>query len=270
MHVDGFRFDLAPELAREDRSFDKLSPFFDVLLPGPGARRRAPDRRAVGRRRGGYEVGNFPVELVGVERHATATPCASSGAASSRQIGDLATRLTGSSDLYGDDGRRPSASINFVTVPRRLHAARPGQLQRQAQRGQRRGQPRRDQRQRELELRRRRADRRPGVRALRERQKRNFVADAAASARACRCCRPATSSAARQGGNNNAYCQDNELTWLDWDLDDERRAFLEFAKRLTRLRADEPVFRRRHFFQGRPIQRRASRTSTGSTRRRRR
>ena len=68
-----------------------------------------------------------------------------------------------------------------------------------------------------------------------------------------------------QRGNNNAYCQDNEITWLDWDLDDDRRELLEFTRRLIRLRADEPVFRRRTFFQGRPITAATSRTSTGST-----
>ena len=142
MHVDGFRFDLASALARELYDVDKLGSFFDIIHQDPVLSQVKLIAEPWDLGEGGYQVGNFPAgwtEWNGRYRDA----CAASGAATAGRCRELASRLAGSSDLYAQGGRRPYASINFVTCPRRLHAARPRHLQRQAQRGQRRGQPRR-------------------------------------------------------------------------------------------------------------------------------
>ena len=162
-------------------------------------------------------------------------------------------RLCGSRDLY-DRTRPPTPREHQLHhLPRRLHPQRSRQLQPEAQRGQRRGEPRRAQRQPELELRCRRPDRRP-------RGQRDCGTGSVAtclprcsSRREFRCCWPATNSATRKKGNNNTYCQDNELSWLNWEPGERDRALLEFVKRLTRLWREEPVLHRRTFFQGRSI-----------------
>ncbi len=250
MHVDGFRFDLAPELARDERSFSKLSAFFDVLLQDP----TLADTHLIAEPWdiAGYEVGNFPAnwsEWNGKYRDTVRK----FWRGESRQIADLATRLTGSSDLYGDDSRRPSASINLVTVHDGFtlhdlvsyddkHNDANGEQNRDGTNDNASWNCGAEGPTEEL-----------GACALRERQKRNFALTLLLS-QGVPLLQAGDELSRSQGGNNNAYCQDNEITWLDWELDDERRAFLEVVKRLTRLRADEPVFRRRHFFQGRPIQ----------------
>ena len=161
MHVDGFRFDLASALARSMHDVDKLSAFFDVVHQDPVVCQVKLIAEPWDVGEGGYQVGDFPplwTEWNG--RYRDTVRDFWRGA----QVGvrDLAYRLTGSSDLYRSDGRRPFASHQLRHRPRRLHPARPGHLRAQAQRGQRRGQPGRREPQPLLELRRRGPDRRPG------------------------------------------------------------------------------------------------------------
>ena len=196
-HVDGFRFDLASTLARDPHDFDRRSAFLDGDPPGSGALAGEADRRAVGsrpRRLPGRQASR-PAGRSGTT--ATATRCATSGAAQTNAAA-FAWRFTGSSDLFRRRGARAGGVDQLRHRPRRLHARRPRLLQRQAQRGEPRGQPRRARRQPLVELRRRGPDRRPrGERAPR-------AASSATSWRPCccrrarRCCSAATSAAARR------------------------------------------------------------------------
>ncbi len=251
MHVDGFRFDLAPELARQFRDFDKRSPFFDVLLQDPVLQdvHLIAEPWDVGA--GGYDVGNFPVnwsEWNGRYRDTLRR----FWRGDAQEVAQLATRLTGSSDLYANDGRRPSASINFVTVHDGFTLRDLVSYDRKHNEANNQDNadgaddndswncgiegPTDD----------------PQILALRRRQQRNFLLTLLLS-QGVPLLQAGDEMSRTQRGNNNAYCQDNEITWLDWDLDDEQRELLDFTRRLTKLRAAEPVFRRRHFFQGRPI-----------------
>ena len=251
MHVDGFRFDLAPALAREFREYDKLSSFFDLLLQDPvlAEVHLIAEPWDVGG--GGYEVGNFPSNWSEWNGRYRDTIRRFWGGAP-QQLGDLATRLSGSADLYADDGRRPSASINFVTVHDGFTLAdlvsydrkhNEANLQDNSD-----GNDQNDSWNCGVEG----PTDDPGIRALRRRQVRNLLLTLVLS-QGVPMLQAGDELGRTQLGNNNAYCQDNELTWLDWDLDTDGQALLDFTRRLIRLRADEPVFRRRNFFQGRPI-----------------
>jgi glycogen operon protein len=199
----------------------------------------------------GYEVGNFPInwsEWNGRYRDTVRR----FWAGAPQQLGDLATRLAGSADLYGDDGRRPSASVNFVTVHDGFTLAdlvsydtkhNEANLE-----GNRDGNDSNDSWNCGVEG----PTTDPAVTAVRARQVRNLLLTLVLS-QGVPMLQAGDELGHTQLGNNNAYCQDNELTWLDWDLDAERRALLEFTTQLIALRAAEPVFRRRDFFQGRPI-----------------
>ena len=251
MHVDGFRFDLAPELARQVREYDKLSPFFNVLLQDPvlASVRLIAEPWDVGA--GGYDVGNFPVnwsEWNGRYRDTVRR----FWAGDPQQLGDLATRLSGSSDLYSSDGRRPSASVNFVTVHDGFTLAdlvsynqkhNEANLQNNTD-----GTNDNDSWNCGAEG----PTTEPAVNRLRSRQVRNLMLTLLLS-QGVPMLQAGDEMLRTQKGNNNAYCQDNELSWIDWDLDGERNGFLQFTKRIIALRAAEPVFRRRSFFQGRPI-----------------
>jgi isoamylase len=200
---------------------------------------------------GGYDVGNFPVnwsEWNGRYRDTVRR----FWAGAPQQLGDLATRLAGSSDLYSDDGRRPSASINFVTVHDGFtladlvsynHKHNEANLQNNAD-----GNNDNDSWNCGVEG----PTSDPDVLGLRARQVRNLLLTLVLS-QGVPMLQAGDELLRTQKGNNNAYCQDNELTWLNWDLDDEQRALLAFTKQIIHLRAGEPVFRRRDFFQGRPI-----------------
>ena len=250
MHVDGFRFDLAATLARELHDVDQLSAFFDLIQQDPVVSQVKLIAEPWDVGEGGYQVGNFPPlwsEWNGKYRDAIRD----FWRGAEHTVAEFGYRFTGSSDLYQANGRTPSASINFVTAHDGFTLARPRLLRRQAQRGQRRGQPRRHRRQPLVELRRRGPDRR----------RRRSTPCAAASAatcsprccspRACRCCSAATRWAAPRAATTTRYCQDNEVSWYDWSAVDHD--LLEFTRRLVALRRAHPVFRRRRFFQGRPI-----------------
>ena len=161
MHVDGFRFDLASTLAREFYDVDRLSRVLRPGAAGSGGQPGQADRRTVGRRRGrlpGRQLPRLWTEWNGKYRDTVRDYWRGEPAT----LGEFASRLTGSSDLYEATGRRPRREHQLRHLPRRLHAGRPGVLQREAQRGQRRGQPRRREPQPVVELRRRGPDRRPG------------------------------------------------------------------------------------------------------------
>ena len=209
MHVDGFRFDLAASLARQFHEVDRLSAFFDLVQQDPVVSQVKLIAEPWDVGAGGYQVGNFPplwTEWNGKYRDTVRDYWR--GEPSS--LGEFASRLTGLERPLR--GRRPRA-VRLDQLrhrARRLHAARPRLLQREAQRGQRRGQPRRREPQPLVELRRRGPDRRPGDHSRCARGSSATSSPRCCSARACRCSCTATSSAAPSSGNNNAYCQDNE------------------------------------------------------------
>ena len=251
MHVDGFRFDLAATLARELYDVDNLSAFFDIIHQDPvlSQVKLIAEPWDVGQ--GGYQVGNFPVgwaEWNGEYRDAIRRLWKGD----SQGMAELATRLCGSSDLYEQSGRRPYASINFVTCHDGFtlqdlvsydgkHNEANGEGNRDGSDNNISGNygaegPTDDAR----------------INALRERQKRNLLATLFLS-QGVPMLRAGDELSQSQKGNNNVYCQDNELSWLSWDLDEPKKAFLDFARAVVRLRAAQPALRRRKFFQGRSL-----------------
>ena len=250
MHVDGFRFDLAATLARELHDVDRLSAFFDLIQQDPVVSQVKLIAEPWDVGEGGYQVGNFPPlwsEWNGKYRDTVRD----FWRGEDQTLAEFAYRFTGSPDLYESSGRRPSASINFVTAHDGFTLADLVVLQREAQRGQRRGQQRRREPQPLVELRRRRAP------PTTPRSSSCGPASGATSwppcccPRASRCSWAATSMGRTQQGNNNAYCQDNEISWFDWDAIDG--AMLAFTSRLIDFRRDHPIFRRRRWFQGRAL-----------------
>ena len=251
MHVDGFRFDLAPALARSFRDYDKLSSFFDLLLQDPVLAQVHLIAEPWDVGPGGYEVGNFPAnwsEWNGRYRDTVRR----FWAGAPQQLGDLATRLSGSADLYGDDGRRPSASINFVTVHDGFTLADLVSFERKHNEANLQDNTDGNDQNDSWNCGAEGPTTDPGTTELRRRQVRNLLITLVLS-QGVPMLQAGDEFGHTQQGNNNAYCQDNELTWLDWAWDDERRSLVDFTARLLQLRAAEPVFRRRDFFQGRPI-----------------
>jgi glycogen operon protein len=251
MHVDGFRFDLASTLAREERGVDRLSSFFDVIHQDPvlSEVKLIAEPWDVGE--GGYQVGNFPVlwtEWNGKYRDDVRAYWRGDPGS----VDELAYRLTGSSDLYASDGRKPNASINFVTAHDGFTLN--DLVSYEEKHNEANGEENRDGHGHNLSynfgVEGPTDD--PAVRAARERQKRNFMATLLLSQGVPMLC-GGDEMGRTQRGNNNAYCQDNEISWVDWELDDERRDLLEFTRRVAALRREHPVFRRRNFFQGRKI-----------------
>ncbi|WP_326827008.1 glycogen debranching protein GlgX [Streptosporangium sp. NBC_01639] len=250
MHVDGFRFDLAATLARELHEVDRLSAFFDLVQQDPvlSQVKLIAEPWDVGP--GGYQVGNFPArwtEWNGMYRDTIRDLWRGEPAS----LPEFASRLTGSSDLYQDDSRRPAASINFVTC----HDGFTLQdlVSYNGKHNEANGEHNRDGTD----------DNRSwncgeegpaslAIESLREQQKRNFLTTLFLSQGV-----PMISHGDELGrtqqGNNNVYCQDNELSWVDWSDIRENWLLLEFTRRLAKLRADHPVFRRRRFFYGRPV-----------------
>ena len=213
MHVDGFRFDLAATLARQFYDVDRLSAFFELIQQDPVVSQVKLIAEPWDVGEGGYQVGNFPPEVVGVERAATATPCVTSGG---RAAGDRRrVRVAADRQLRPLPVRQPPARRQHQLRhrARRLHARRPRVLRRQAQRGERRGQRRRRERQPLMEQRGGRADGRrrgPGLRG--DRQQRNLLATLLLS-QGVPMILGGDELGRTQQGNNNAYCQDNELSW---------------------------------------------------------
>ncbi|MDH5538247.1 MAG: glycogen debranching protein GlgX [Rhizobacter sp.] len=251
MHVDGFRFDLASALARELHAVDRLSAFFDILRQDPVLSRVKLIAEPWDLGSGGYQVGNFPVgwaEWNDKYRDTMRGYWKGEGGI----IGEFAQRFTGSSDLYNRSSRRPYASINFVAAHDGFTLA--DVVSYNDKHNEANGEESRDGHNHNLSW-------NCGaegptddtqVLALRARQQRNFIASLLLS-QGVPMLLAGDEIGRTQGGNNNAYCQDNELSWVDWTLDDDKRSLLEFTQHLLALRAAHPVFRRRDFFQGRPL-----------------
>ncbi|MFF5211484.1 glycogen debranching protein GlgX [Streptosporangium sp. NPDC000396] len=249
MHVDGFRFDLAAALARELHDVDRLSAFFDLIQQDPviSQVKLIAEPWDVGP--GGYQVGNFPplwTEWNGKYRDSVRDFWRGNGSA----LPEFASRLTGSADLYASSGRRPVASINFVTCHdgftltdlvsyNRKHNEANGENNRDGT-----------------------DDNRswncgaegpvdsPSIISLRRRQRRNFLTTLFIS-QGVPMLLAGDEFGRSQNGNNNAYCQDNETSWLDWSLAQDEQDLLAFVRGLSDLRREHPVFQRRRFFHGR-------------------
>ncbi len=251
MHVDGFRFDLATALARELYNVNRLSAFFEVINQDPilSQVKLIAEPWDVGP--GGYQVGNFPIgwaEWNGKYRDAVRSYWKGDGGF----IGELAYRLTGSSDLYEHTGRRPFSSINFVTCHDgfTLHDLVSYNGKHNEANLEHNNDGENDNRSWNCGVEGPTPD--PEIRRLRERQKRNFLALLLLS-QGVPMITAGVEFGHTQDGNNNAYCQDNELSWLNWDLDDDSAALLDFVRMLVRIRRQHPSFRRSHFFHGRAI-----------------
>jgi glycogen operon protein len=253
MHVDGFRFDLASTLARELHEVDRLSAFFDIIHQDPVLSQVKLIAEPWDLGEGGYQVGNFPVgwaEWNGKYRDAIRRFVRGDGG----QVAELAYRFSGSSDLYeaGGWGRRPRASINFVTAHDgfTLHDL----VSYNHKHNEANGEDNRDGTDDNLSwncgVEGPTND--PAINELREQQKRNFLAILFLSQGVPMIC-GGDEIGRTQRGNNNAYCQDNELSWLDWKLDRAARELLSFTQGLIAFRQQHPVLRRRRFFQGRRI-----------------
>jgi isoamylase len=251
MHVDGFRFDLASALAREFHFVDRLAAFFDLVNQDPVVSQVKLIAEPWDVGEGGYQVGGFPplwTEWNGRYRDTVRDFWRGEPA----NLGEFASRFTGSSDLYEADGRRPLASINFVTAHDgfTLHDLvsyndknneangednADGESHNRSWNHGVEGPTEDDQ-----------------IHALRERQKRNFVATLQLS-QGVPMISHGDELGRTQGGNNNVYAQDNEISWVDWDDARNNELLTEFTVRLAALRAAHPVFRRQRFFQSRPI-----------------
>ena len=251
MHVDGFRFDLAATLARELHDVDRLSAFFDIIQQDPvlSQVKLIAEPWDVGE--GGYQVGNFPTlwsEWNGRYRDTVRDYWRGEGGT----LGEFAYRFTGSSDLYETSGRRPYASINFVTAHdgfslndlvsyNEKHNETNGDDNTDGDDHNRSWNhgvegPTDD----------------PGIVTMRSRQMRNMLTTLFLS-QGIPMLLGGDEFGRTQWGNNNAYCQDNEISWYDWSLAEKNKELLEFTSELIHFRKAHPVFRRRRFFMGQPI-----------------
>ena len=249
MHIDGFRFDLAAALARELHEVDRLSAFFDIIQQDPVISQAKLIAEPWDIGEGGYQVGNFPPkwsEWNGKYRDAVRDYWRGAD----ETLAEFATRFTGSSDLYASTGRVPYASINFVTAHDGFtlhdlvtyndkHNMANGERNRDGESHNRSWNcgvegPTHD----------------AAINALRARQKRNFIANLLLS-QGVPMLLGGDEMGRTQRGNNNAYCQDNEISWYDWEHTDEK--LLEFTRLMIGFRKQHPVFRKRHWFQGEPI-----------------
>jgi len=251
MHVDGFRFDLAAALARELHEVDKLGAFFDIIHQDPVLSQVKLIAEPWDLGEGGYQVGNFPVlwaEWNGRYRDTVRR----FWRGDEGQVSDLAYRLTGSSDLYEHGGRRPYASVNFVTCHDgfTLHDL----VSYNDKHNEANGEESRDGSDENLSWNCGSEGPTDNVEILklRERQRRNFLATLILS-QGVPMLLGGDEIARTQQGNNNAYCQDNEITWVDWGFDQTRRELLDFTRFVIKIFKQHPVLRRRHFFQGRKI-----------------
>jgi glycogen operon protein len=248
MHVDGFRFDLASSLARQFHEVDRLSAFFDLVQQDPVVSQVKLIAEPWDVGDGGYQVGNFPplwTEWNGKYRDTVRDYWRGEPGT----LGDFASRLSGSSDLYEHSGRKPIASVNFVTAHdgftlrdlvsyNEKHNEANGEGNNDGESHNRSWNcgvegPSDD----------------PTVQALRARQQRNLLVTLLVS-QGVPMMLHGDELGRTQQGNNNTYAQDNALSWIDWDLKDWQLELLAFARRVVALRNGHPVFRRRRFFAG--------------------
>jgi glycogen operon protein len=251
MHIDGFRFDLAATLGRSQLIVDHMSAFFSIIHQDPilSQVKLIAEPWDVGP--GGYQVGQFPVlwaEWNGRYRDCVRKFWKGDGGT----VSEFATRLTGSSDLYMDDGRRPTASINFITCHDGFclhdlvsyndkHNDANGEENRDGSNDNNSWNcgaegPTKDE----------------AILEIRERQKRNFFATILFS-QGVPMLLAGDEISHTQTGNNNTYCQDNELTWINWEITPSKQSLLEFTRRLLQIRRSQPALKRRRFFHGEPI-----------------
>ena len=251
MHVDGFRFDLASALARELYDVDRLASFFDIIHQDPVLSQVKLIAEPWDLGEGGYQVGNFPVlwtEWNGRYRDTVRRFWRGDDGT----VSEMATRLSGSNDLYARNGRRPYASINFVTAHDGFTLA--DLVSYNDKHNESNGEDNRDGESNNLSW-------NCGVegptddaavKTLRARQVRNFFATLLLS-QGVPMISHGDEIGRTQGGNNNVYCHDDETSWINWDLDTDKRELCDFVRRLINLRMTEPVLRRRRYFQGREI-----------------
>ncbi len=251
MHVDGFRFDLASALARELHEVNRLGAFFDILLQDPVLSQVKLIAEPWDLGEGGYQVGNFPVgwgEWNDRYRDTLRAYWKGDGGL----IGDFARRLTGSSDLYDHSGRKPFASVNYITAHDgfTLHDLVSYNDKHNEANGENNcdGSDNNNSWNCGAEGPTEDAD----INTLRARQKRNLLATLFFS-QGVPMLVAGDEMGRTQKGNNNAYCQDNEISWVNWDLSSTDSEFLVFVQRLIGLRRAHPVFRRNNFLQGRAI-----------------
>ena len=251
MHVDGFRFDLAATLGRDYREVDHAGAFFNIIHQDPilSQVKLIAEPWDVGP--GGYQVGRFPViwtEWNGRYRDSIRKFWKGDGGLTS----EFATRLAGSSDLYQDDGRRPSASINFITCHDgfTLHDLVSFNHKHNEANGENNRDGASDNESWNCGAEGPTDD--PHINELRERQKRNFMATLLLSQGVPMLLAGDEISHSQQG-NNNCYSQDNELSWLNWEMTPAKQAMLDFVRRLIKIRRSELVLQRRRFFHGQPI-----------------
>ncbi|TWV33853.1 glycogen debranching protein GlgX [Streptomyces misionensis] len=248
MHVDGFRFDLAATLARQFHEVDRLSAFFDLIQQDPVISRVKLIAEPWDVGEGGYQVGNFPPlwsEWNGKYRDAVRD----FWRAEPGSLGEFASRLTGSSDLYQHSRRRPRASVNFVTAHDGFTLR--DLVSYNEKHNEANGEDNRDgeSHNRSWNCGAEGDTDDPAVLELRARQQRNLLATLLLSQGIPMLCH-GDELGRSQRGNNNAYCQDNEISWIDWKLTDEQRGLADFTRHLIALRAAHPVLRRRRFFRG--------------------
>jgi len=249
MHVDGFRFDLAATLARQFYEVDRLSAFFDLVQQDPVVSQVKLIAEPWDVGEGGYQVGNFPPtwsEWNG--RYRDTVRDFWRGEPST--LAELASRLTGSSDLYQADTRRPVASVNFVTAHDGFTLADLVSYDEKHNEANGEGNADGESHNRSWNCGVEGPTEDPGVLALRRRQQRNFLATLFLS-QGVPMLLGGDELGRTQRGNNNAYCQDGEISWYEWEQVDED--LLAFTRRLIAFRREHPVFRRRRWFQGRAI-----------------
>ena len=252
MHVDGFRFDLASTLARELHEVDKLGAFFDIIHQDPVISQAKLIAEPWDLGAGGYQVGNFPV--LWSEWNGKYRDCVRKfWKGDAGMVSEFATRFTGSSDLYEWSSRRPHASINFITCHDGFTLN--DLVSYNGKHNEANGENNRDG-----------ADDNnswncgvegptdnPEIRALRHKKKCNMLATLLLS-QGVPMVLAGDEIGHTQKGNNNAYCQDNDLSWLHWDLGDEQKSLRDFVQKCIELNKNEPVFQRRRFFHGQGIQ----------------
>jgi glycogen operon protein len=250
MHVDGFRFDLATTLARDTDGYDAFAPFLAVLRQDPVLAPRLLIAEPWDLGEGGYQVGAFPpgwAEWNDQYRDTMRAFWKGDGGL----IGDFARRLTGSHDIYGRNDRGPCASVNFITAHDGFTLN--DLVSYNEKHNEANGEDNRDGNTNNVSwnygVEGPTTD--PAIKALRERQKRNFLATLLLS-QGVPMITAGDEVGRTQHGNNNPYCQDNELNWHDWYWDDADWRLLNFTKKMIRLRKSHPIFRRREFFKGQP------------------
>jgi glycogen operon protein len=250
MHVDGFRFDLASTLARESGVFDHSGAFFDIIRQDPALNRVKLIAEPWDLGWGGYQVGHFPFgwhEWNDRYRDCMRGYWKGDGGV----VGEFASRFTGSSDLYAAAGKRPQASINFITAHDgfTLHDL----VSYNTKHNEANGEDNRDgnDNNRSWNCGAEGPTDDPAITALRERQKRNFLATLLLS-QGVPMLTMGDEFGRTQKGNNNAYCQDNDLSWMDWHGTPERVRLQHFVRQVIALRREHPTFHRRLFFTGQP------------------